>query len=59
MGSFISPGIIDAIAHSLDIPKLSAEAAKALAPDVEYRLRELIQVRATGLFLPWSTRQRV
>jgi hypothetical protein len=36
--------IID-IAHSLDISKLSPEAAKALAPDVEYRMRELVQVK--------------
>eukprot|EP00983_Pelagomonas_calceolata_P134421 1162060-Pelagomonas_calceolata.AAC.14 len=41
--SFISPTTIDDIAHSLDISKLSHEAAKALAPDTEYRMRELIQ----------------
>ena len=43
--SFITPGAVQAIAHSLDIPQLSDEAAKALAPDVEYKLREVIQVR--------------
>ncbi|KIY93241.1 Transcription initiation factor TFIID subunit 6 [Monoraphidium neglectum] len=41
--SFITPGTVQAIAHSLDIPQLSDDAAKALAPDVEYRLREVIQ----------------
>ncbi|KAL6753598.1 hypothetical protein V8C86DRAFT_3139841 [Haematococcus lacustris] len=41
--SYVSPGVIESIAHSLDIPHLSSAAAKALAPDVEYRLRELIQ----------------
>lgn len=46
--SFITPGTVQAIAHSLDIPLLSDEAAKALAPDVEYKLREVIQVRCYG-----------
>eukprot|EP00798_Chlamydomonas_sp_ICE-L_P007790 gene7790-981_t len=41
--SYIQPPSIQAIAHSLDVPRLSSEAAKALAPDVEYRLREIIQ----------------
>jgi hypothetical protein len=45
MSRFITPASVQAIAHSLDIPQLSDEAAKALAPDVEYRLREVIQVR--------------
>lgn len=44
--SFVSTSTIDDIAHSLDISKLSHEAAKALAPDAEYRMRELIQVCA-------------
>jgi transcription initiation factor TFIID subunit 6 len=42
--SIIQPSSIQAIAHSVDIPKLSDEAAKTLAPDVEYRLREVVQV---------------
>ena len=42
--SIIQPNSIKAIAHSVDIPKLSDEAAKTLAPDVEYRLREVVQV---------------
>lgn len=42
--SFVTPETIQAIAHSINIPKLSQEAAKALGPDVEFRLRELIQV---------------
>ena len=45
-GAFVNPGLVDLIAQSIDITKLSSEAAKALAPDVEYKLRELIQVRA-------------
>lgn len=47
-GSYITPATVQAIAHSLDIPHLSDEAAKALAPDVEYRLREVIQVRRSS-----------
>lgn len=43
--SIIHPSAIKAIAHSVDIPRLSDEAAKVLAPDVEYRLREVVQVR--------------
>jgi transcription initiation factor TFIID subunit 6 len=42
--SIIHPNTIKAIAQSVDIPKLSDEAAKTLAPDVEYRLREVVQV---------------
>jgi transcription initiation factor TFIID subunit 6 len=44
--SFIDPSAIQAIAHSVEVPKLSDEAARTLAPDVEYRLREVIQVIA-------------
>ncbi|KAG1668853.1 hypothetical protein FOA52_004948 [Chlamydomonas sp. UWO 241] len=40
---FITPASIQAIAHSIDITRLSDEAAKALSPDVDYRLREIIQ----------------
>lgn len=42
--SIIHPNTIKAIAHSVDIPKLADDAAKTLAPDVEYRLREVVQV---------------
>lgn len=49
--SLITPATIQAIAHSIDIPQLSDEAAKALAPDVEYRLREVIQVRVCAPLL--------
>jgi hypothetical protein len=42
--SIIQPDSIKAIAHSIDLPRLSDEAAKTLAPDVEYRLREVVQV---------------
>ncbi|KAG2437107.1 hypothetical protein HYH02_011363 [Chlamydomonas schloesseri] len=41
--NFITPGSIRAIALSVDVTYLTEEAAKALAPDVEYRLREVIQ----------------
>ena len=36
---------VHAIAHSINITSLADEAAKALAPDVDYRLREIIQAR--------------
>lgn len=45
--SIIQPDSIKAIAHSIDLPRLSDEAAKTLAPDVEYRLREVVQVRVS------------
>ncbi len=44
--SFVQPESLQVIADSVGIPKLSADAAKALAPDVEFRLREIIQVIA-------------
>ena len=47
--SFIDPSAIQAIAHSVEVAKLSDEAARTLAPDVEYRLREVIQVKSLGL----------
>jgi hypothetical protein len=54
--SFITPTTVQAIAHSLDIPHLSDEAAKALGPDVEYRLREVIQVRSLAQALQHPSR---
>ncbi|KAF8068263.1 TAF6 [Scenedesmus sp. PABB004] len=41
--SIIQPAAIKAIAHSVQLERLSDEAAKTLAPDVEYRLREVVQ----------------
>lgn len=41
--SYIPPDTIKAIAHSISIPNLTDEAAKALAPDVEYHVREVVQ----------------
>ncbi|GIL82888.1 hypothetical protein Vretimale_8389 [Volvox reticuliferus] len=41
--SFITPAAVKAIALSVDVTRLTEDAAKALAPDVEYRLREIIQ----------------
>ena len=40
----IPPSTIQVIAQSLQLSDVSVEAAKALAPDVEYRLREVVQV---------------
>ena len=42
--SFVQPSSIHAIAQSLEVGAISDEAAKALSPDVEYRLREIVQV---------------
>ena len=42
--SFVEPSTLQVIADSVGIPKLSTDAAKALAPDVEYRIREIVQV---------------
>lgn len=42
--SFVQPSTIHAIAQSLEVGAVSDEAAKALSPDVEYRLREIVQV---------------
>lgn len=39
----IPPSTIQVIAQSLQLSNVSVEAAKALAPDVEYRLREVVQ----------------
>lgn len=47
MGTFVQPASIKAIAETVDVTGLSEEAAKALAPDVEYRLREVIQASAS------------
>jgi hypothetical protein len=45
-GSYVDSASIQAIAHSIDVHKLSDDAAKALSPDVDYRLREIIQARS-------------
>ncbi len=42
--SFITPATVQSIANSLDLTRMSDDAAKALAPDVEYRLRGVIEV---------------
>lgn len=42
--SFVQPSTIRAIAQSLEVGAVSDEAAKALSPDMEYRLREVVQV---------------
>ena len=55
--SFVQPSTVHAIAQSLEVGAVSDEAAKALSPDVEYRLREVVQVTSYCL-LP-STRQKI
>lgn len=57
--SFVQPSTIHAIAQSLEVGAISDEAAKALSPDVEYRLREIVQVHpalAELCFPPLSQR---
>jgi transcription initiation factor TFIID subunit 6 len=56
--SIISPDSIKAIANSVDIHKLSDDAANTLAPDVEYRLREVVQVRVCTLAPRWRVSLR-
>ena len=41
----VRPDTIKIVADSVGISKLSDEVASALSPDVEYRMREIIQVR--------------
>ena len=43
MGSIL-PSLIQIIADSVGITALSDEAAKVLAPDAEYHVREIVQV---------------
>ena len=42
--SIVSKETIEVIAQSIGIANLSADVALALAPDVEYRMREVMQV---------------
>lgn len=42
--SCVQPEAILRIAESLDVPKVSTDAAKALAPHMDVRLKEIIQV---------------
>eukprot|EP00884_Botryococcus_braunii_P019297 jgi/Botrbrau1/6050/Bobra.0042s0033.1 len=41
--SFVQPSTVQLIAESVDVPPCSNEAAKALAPHVDMRLREIVQ----------------
>lgn len=54
---------IEVIAQSIGISNLSSDVALALAPDVEYRVREIMQVYLLFLekllFLLFITRLRV
>lgn len=42
--SIVPKETIEVVAQSIGIPNLSPEVSLALAPDVEYRLREIMQV---------------
>jgi hypothetical protein len=42
--SSVKASSLQVLADSMGVPKLSDEAAKALAPDLEYRMRDIIQV---------------
>ena len=42
--SIVAKETIEVIAQSIGINNLSADAALSLAPDVEYRMREIMQV---------------
>eukprot|EP00976_Prorocentrum_cordatum_P065282 1177843-Prorocentrum_minimum.AAC.5 len=48
----VRPETIKIVGDSAGISKLTDEVASALAPDVEYRMREIIQVRL--LFYPFA-----
>lgn len=41
----VRPEMVRIVADSAGVPNLSADVGQLLAPDVEYRLREIIQVR--------------
>lgn len=41
--SSVKASSLQVLADSMGVPKLSDEAAKALAPDLEYRMRDIIQ----------------
>lgn len=43
-GGFVQPALLQAIAESLGISRLEDDAAGVLAPDLEYILREVLQV---------------
>ncbi|GJN21304.1 hypothetical protein PR202_gb08769 [Eleusine coracana subsp. coracana] len=47
--SIVPKETIEVIAQSVGIPSLGADVPAALAPDVEYRLREIMQVRTPML----------
>jgi hypothetical protein len=50
--SIVPKETIEVIAQSVGIPILPADVSAALAPDVEYRLREIMQVRRPFFPLP-------
>eukprot|EP00892_Ulva_mutabilis_P000237 jgi/Ulvmu1/10213/UM060_0013.1 len=43
MSGYVRPALISAIADSIGISDLSDEVARVLAPDVEYRVRDILQ----------------
>lgn len=46
--SIVQKETIEVIAQSIGINNLSPDVALALAPDVEYRVREIMQVKNTN-----------
>ena len=54
--SFVQTSNVHAIAQSLEVGSITEEAAKALAPDVEYRLREIVQVSDIDRVVPIAAR---
>lgn len=48
--SVVPKETIEVIAQSIGISNLTTDAALALAPDVEYRMREIMQVRHRFIF---------
>jgi hypothetical protein len=50
--SIVPKETIEVIAQSVGIPSLGADVSAALAPDVEYRLREIMQVGPLALPSP-------
>ena len=59
MSTALTPATVKAIAQSVDVTHLSEAAAKALAPDVEYRLREVVQVGEISAARNQATRARL
>lgn len=53
--SIVPKETIEVIAQSIGINSLSPDVALAVAPDVEYRMRQIMQVSSALFFLQLST----